>query len=210
MPGTIEQESLQPNSPRGLLSRPPVLITLLGLLALLAFGFLGQFFFWTKAPEPSAAPDLFKRLSIEKPEKAIQAPDFELENLSGTRRSLKDFRGKVVFLNFWATWCIPCRQEMPLMESLHREFIDRGLEIVAVNFREDKITVHKFFDELGLTFESLVDSDGAVSDKYGARSLPLTYIVNRKGEFVGKTVGDRKWDSNDAKTFFRELLDKKN
>lgn len=92
------------------------------------------------------------------------------------------------------------------MEKLHREFKDRGLEMVAVNFREDKKAVQKFFDELGLSFKSLLDSDGDVSDKYGAWSLPLTYIIDRKGEFIGKTVGDRKWDSGDAKAFFRELL----
>jgi peroxiredoxin len=96
------------------------------------------------------------------------------------------------------------------MEALHAKFKDRGLEIVAVNYREDKQEVEKFFAELGLTFRSLVDPDGAVSDKYGAWSLPLTYIVNRKGEFVGKVVGDRKWDSEDAREFFRELLEAKN
>jgi thiol-disulfide isomerase/thioredoxin len=181
----------------------------LALLAFLAFGFLGQLFFRAKIAPP-AAKDFFKRLAIEKPQKVTEAPDFTLADLSGKPLSLKDLRDKVVFLNFWATWCIPCRQEMPLMEALHAEFKDRGLEIVAVNYREDKQEVRKFFAELGLTFKSLVDSDGAVSDKYGAWSLPLTYIVNRKGEFVGKTVGDRKWDSEDARAFFRELLQEKN
>ncbi|HEY3305818.1 MAG TPA: redoxin domain-containing protein, partial [Candidatus Binatia bacterium] len=156
-----------------------------------------------------AARDFFERLSIERPEKIIRAPDFSLEDLSGKRLSLKDLRGKVVFLNFWATWCVPCRQEMPLMEALHREFKDQGLEIVAVNFREDKKAVEKFFAELGLTFKVLLDYDGNVSNEYGAWSLPLTYIINRKGEFVGKTIGDRKWDSEDARAFFRELLEEK-
>jgi thiol-disulfide isomerase/thioredoxin len=178
------------------------------LLGLLAFGFLGQFFFRAKSAPP-AGKDYFKKLAIETPRKVSAAPNFTLADLSGKPLSLGDLKGKVVFLNFWATWCIPCRQEMPLMEALHTEFKDRGLEMVAVNYREDKQQVEKFFAELGLTFKSVVDSDGAVSDKYGAWSLPLTYIVNRKGEFVGKTIGDRKWDSDEAKRFFRELLDEK-
>jgi peroxiredoxin len=98
---------------------------------------------------------------------------------------------------------------MPFMEALHREFKDRGLKIVAVNFREDKQTAQEFFAELGLTFTSLLDPDGGVSEEYGAWSLPLTYVINRKGEFVGKTIGDRKWYSEDARAFFRELLEEK-
>ncbi|MCC2770676.1 TlpA family protein disulfide reductase, partial [Parabacteroides distasonis] len=71
-------------------------------------------------------------------------------------------RGKVVFLNFWATWCIPCRQEMPSMEKLHRELKEHGLEVVAVNLREAQREVRKFVDELDLTFTILLDKDGSV------------------------------------------------
>jgi len=210
MSDMIEQERNGPGSPRGLFSRPLVWITFLVLLAFLSFGFLGQSFFRAKTANPSPARDYFKRLAIERPKAVIQAPNFTLEDLSGKPLSIKDFRGKIVFLNFWATWCVPCREEMPLMEILHREYKDQGMEMVAVNFREDKKEVWKFFDELGLSFKSLMDSGGDVSDKYGAWSLPLTYIIDRKGEFVGKTVGDRKWDSEDAREFFRELLEAKN
>jgi thiol-disulfide isomerase/thioredoxin len=202
----IEEESCGSGSARGMLNRPLVWVALFGLLTLLAFGFFGLIFFQAKPAKPPAASDLFDRLSIERPEKTIRAPDFSLEDLSGKRLSLKDLKGKVVFLNFWATWCVPCRQEMPFMEALYREFKDRGLEVVAVNFREDKKTAQKFFAELGLTFKALVDLDGGVSNEYGAWSLPLTYVIDRKGEFVGKTIGDRKWYSEDARAFFRELL----
>jgi thiol-disulfide isomerase/thioredoxin len=158
---------------------------------------------------PASARDSFESLALEKPSKALAAPDFTLESLSGKRVSLKDFRGKVVFLNFWATWCVPCRDEMPAMETLHREFKDRGLAIVAVNFREDKKAVRRFFDELGLSFESLMDIDGEVGERYGAFSLPLTYLIDRQGRFVGKAVGIRPWERADAKTFIRELLERK-
>ena len=97
-----------------------------------------------------------------------------------------------------------------MMEKLYREFKGQGLEVAAINFREDKKAVRKFFDELGLTFTALLDSDGKVSDEYGVWSLPLSYFINRKGEFVGKVTGDRKWDSEESRAFLRELLQEKN
>lgn len=178
-------------------------------LALFAIANPGEAFFHKKKEKAPLAEDYFKKLGIEKPGKAIPAPDFTLEDLSGKRVSLRGLRGKVVFLNFWATWCIPCRQEMPTMEKLHREFKEHGLEVVAVNFREAKKEVRKFFDELGLTFTALLDKDGKVSEEYGAWSIPLSYFINRKGEFVGKVVGSREWDSKDSRALFKRLLDEK-
>ena len=95
------------------------------------------------------------------------------------------------------------------MEKLHREFKKQGLEMVAVDFRESKKEVQKFFDELALSFTALLDKDGKVSEKYGAWSIPLSYFINRRGEFIGKVIGDRKWDSPDAKAFFTNLLAEK-
>lgn len=166
-------------------------------------------FFHKKKEKAAVAEDYFKKLGIEKPEKVIRAPDFTLEDLSGKRISLRNLRRKVVFLNFWATWCIPCRQEMPSMEKLHRELVGQGLEVVAVNFRENKKEVRKFFDELGLTFTALLDQDGKVFEEYGAWSLPLSYFINRRGEFVGKAIGYRKWDGPEGKAFFQQLLSEK-
>jgi peroxiredoxin len=187
--------------------KPLVLILVFAAIFLVAYFFVGRLLFQEKqGPVPISARDTFKRLGIEKPGKATPAPDFTLEDLSGRRWSLKSAKGKIVFLNFWATWCVPCRQEMPLMEKLYREFKPDGLEMVAVNFREDKRTVRKFFDELGVSFTVLLDGDGKVCDEYGAWSLPLTYIIDRNGQFIGKTIGDRKWDSEDARAFFRELV----
>ncbi len=167
-------------------------------------------FFHKKKEKSSVAADYFKKLGIEKPEKVIRAPDFALEDLSGRRLSLKELRGKVVFLNFWATWCIPCREEMPTMEKLGREFKQQGLEVIAIDIKENKKAVRKFVDELGLTFAVLLDQDGRVSEEYGAWAVPLSYFINRKGEFVGKVEGDRKWDSQEARAFFRELLRENN
>ncbi|MBI2350230.1 MAG: TlpA family protein disulfide reductase [Deltaproteobacteria bacterium] len=166
------------------------------------------FFHKKKAPQ-ATDQDYFKKLGIERPETPIRAPDFILEDLSGKKLSLKSLKGKVVFLNFWATWCVPCRQEMPTMEKLHREYKKAGLEVVAVNFRESKEVARKFVAELGLTFTILLDTNGKVSEEYGVWSLPLSYFINRKGEFVGKLVGYRKWDGPEANALFRDLLAEK-
>lgn len=184
-----------------------LLFAALCLLALV--GSVDGFFHRKKEP-PAGAEDYFKKLGIERPEKKILAPDFTLEDLSGKRVSVKSLRGKVVFLNFWATWCIPCRQEMPTMEKLHWKLKKDGLEVVAINIREGKKDVRKFLDELGLTFTVLLDKDGKVSEEYGAWAIPLSYFINRKGEFVGKVAGSREWNSPEARAFFRELLQEKN
>lgn len=182
---------------------------LFAAVCLLVFAQSSDAFFHRKKTPGSVDEGYFKKLGIEKPEKAIRAPDFNLEDLHGRRLGLKGLRGKVVFLNFWATWCIPCRQEMLTMEKLHREFKEHGLEVVAVNFREGKKEIRKFFDELGLTFTALLDKEGKVSEEYGAWSIPVSYFINRNGEFMGKVMGSREWDSSEAKTFFRGLLAEK-
>jgi peroxiredoxin len=157
-------------------------------------------------PRSDVPARLINALGIETPDKAIAAPNFTLEDLDGKKVSLEQLRGRVVFLNFWATWCVPCRAEMPAMEKLHREFNDKGLAVIAVNLRENSERVREFFDEMDLTFTVLLDGDGTVSEEYGVWSLPLSYFVNREGVFAGKSIGMREWDGPEGKAFFRSLL----
>ncbi|MBI4528800.1 MAG: TlpA family protein disulfide reductase [Deltaproteobacteria bacterium] len=178
-------------------------------LCLLVLVGSGKGFFHKRKEPTSPAQDYFEKLGIERPGKKIPAPEFALEALSGKHVALKDLRSKVVFLNFWATWCVPCRQEMPAMEKLHRELKDHGVTVVAINFRESRKEVQKFFNELGLTFTALLDKNGAVSEDYGAWSIPVSYFIDRRGAFLGKAVGPRRWDSQQAKEFFRGLLEEK-
>ncbi len=181
-------------------------IILVELFCLLIFG--GAAVAQQANQRPTLSQDYFKKLQIETLGEQKPAPEFALDDLSGKVIRLRNHRGKVVFLNFWATWCMSCRREMPAMEQLHRELRDRGLEIVAVNFREGKDDIRKFLQELGLTFTVLLDKGGKVSEQYGIWSLPVSYIISRKGEFVGKVRGSREWDSKEGKGFFRELLEK--
>jgi peroxiredoxin len=133
--------------------------------------------------------------------------DFELELLSGGNKKLSDYRGQVVFLNFWATWCGPCRFEMPSMQELYTRFKDDGFVIVAVNLQEDKRTVQKFIDSLGLTFPVLLDKSGSVGATYGARSIPTSYIVDRNGYVIAGTIGTREWNTPEYIDFFQRLLE---
>ena len=132
--------------------------------------------------------------------------DFELEDLTGRTVKLSSYKGKVVFLNFWATWCPPCRAEMPSMQKLHEALASEGLEILAVDLQEDARTVQGFVDKFGLTFSILLDKTGRVGAQYGAQSIPTTYIVDRDGLIIGGAVGSRDWATPEYMDFFRELL----
>lgn len=153
-----------------------------------------------------AGEHYWKALGIERPSQEVFGADFTLPDLNGRKVRLKDLRGQVVFLNFWATWCIPCRAEMPAMEKLHREFKDKGLVILALNYKESLEQIKPFVQELQLTFPILLDRNGKVSDRYQVFGLPTSYLLGRKGEVLGTAVGARDWASEEAKALIRTLL----
>ena len=135
--------------------------------------------------------------------------DFTLSDLSGKKVSLSQYRGKLVFLNFWATWCPPCRAEMPAMERLYQKLKDKGLEILAVDLQEDAKTVQKFVKDNKLNFKVVLDADGRMGATYGARSIPTTYIIGRNGDVLGGSIGGKEWDSPQMIAFFTRLLEAK-
>lgn len=135
------------------------------------------------------------------------APNFTLRNLNGETVSLRDHRGKIVFLNFWASWCLPCRVEMPSMEKLYTEFKERDLAILAIDLKESPNHVKSFRDKENLTFPILLDLDGAVGLEYGVRSIPTTYLIDRDGYLIGGALGPRNWASREAFDLFNHLLD---
>ena len=109
------------------------------------------------------------------------APDFVLSDLEGNAVNLSDFRGKPVILNFWATWCAPCRVEMPEFQTAFENNQDIGLEILAVNRDETRAQVVEFFDEFGLTFTPLLDQGALVAEQYQVFNMPTTYFLNAEG-----------------------------
>jgi peroxiredoxin len=160
------------------------------------------------AAEKLTAED-FKAVGLAPLKEGTASIDFTLSDLGGKKVSLSSFKGKVVFLNFWATWCPPCRAEMPSMERLYQKLKDKGLVILAVDLQEDAKSVRKFVSEHKLTFPVLLDSDGKVGGTYGARSIPTSYIVGRNGNVLGGTIGGREWDTPEMISFFTRLLEVK-
>ncbi len=118
-----------------------------------------------------------------------RAPDFSAPTLDGGRIALSDLRGEVVLLNFWATWCGPCRVEMPDFQQQHEALRDQGFSVLAVNNREHADQVVAFRDELGLTFPIALDPTGAVQDQYALFSYPSSYLIDRDGTVLARHFG---------------------
>ncbi len=137
------------------------------------------------------------------------APDFTLPDPDGKKLSLKDFRGKLVFLNFWATWCTSCRTEMPAMERLYREFQSKGFEILAVNVKDNRKDALAFVKELKLSYPIVMDPDGEVGLLYGAWGLPATYLIDEKGIVLARMWGPADWYSPQARGLIKALLEQK-
>lgn len=153
-----------------------------------------------------ATDPAFDGLAITHVSGGVQAPAFELATADGKRVSLAALRGQVVLLNFWATWCPPCREEMPSMERLHQEFKAQGLAVLAVNIQESPKQVARFMRDFRLTFPALLDVDATIAGRYGVRGLPSTYLIDRTGRVVGQVVGARDWAGPAAKALARSLL----
>src|ERR671924_1263598 len=123
-----------------------------------------------------AREHLFDAMGMAKvPPKA--APDFTLPTTDGKQVSLRDYRGKVVFLNFWATWCIPCREEMPGLEQLHQTYHAQDLAILSIDLKESADQVKAFFQKHSLSFPALLDQNGLVFRDYLVAGMPTTYLI---------------------------------
>ncbi|MDH4186252.1 MAG: TlpA family protein disulfide reductase [Nitrospira sp.] len=147
--------------------------------------------------------DKYELLSVGKP-----APDFVLTDLNDKPQRLSDFRGKVVFLNFWATWCKPCREEMPSMEVLYKNFEKDGLVILAVSI--DRVTTTKdippFIKGMNLTFPVLIDSWGKTDKPYKRMGVPETFIIDQEGIIREIVIGPRDWTRLDSLDVLTTLL----
>jgi len=141
-----------------------------------------------------------------------RAPDFTLRDPQGRSVQLSRVLGeKAVFLNFWATWCPPCREEMPLMEEAYRSYGPKGLEILAVSIdagSESAVAakVEAFMAELRLTYPALLDVESEVVRAYRLRGLPTTFLIDRKGIVRAREIGFRDWASPESRTKLEELV----
>jgi len=135
------------------------------------------------------------------------APEFTLTDMQGQKVSLSQFRGKVVIINFWATWCPPCREEMPSMEQLYRDFSAKGLVMLAVNAEENgEQAVTKFLQRTPYSFPILLDKDSIAQNAYGVFRFPESFIIDRNGVVVEKIIGGRDWLSGQTFKLINFLL----
>jgi peroxiredoxin len=128
-------------------------------------------------------------LDDRRPIKGEPAPDFALRDADGNLVKLSDLRGKVVWLNFWATWCDPCKKELPDIEKLYQELGDRGLEVLEINWQEDADTASAFFGGRGIDLPLLLDTRGSVYDAYRLQGLPDSFFIDREGNIAAWQYG---------------------
>jgi len=154
-----------------------------------------------------AAADPFASMSLIRPPRSSVAPEFSLRSPDGKasiRRS--DYAGKVLLLNFWATWCPPCREEMPGMQRLYERYRDRGLVVVAVALDTNATGIQAFVKQQGFSFPVAQDVDGEVAERYRVLRLPSTFLVDRAGNTVALAMGPREWDTTPSHAVIETLL----
>jgi cytochrome c biogenesis protein CcmG, thiol:disulfide interchange protein DsbE len=139
------------------------------------------------------------------------APSFELPDADSRQtRRLSEFRGKVVFLNFWASFCEPCRREMPSMERLVRQYRDQGFEMIAISLDPEIEEIHRFMGEFlpgqRSAMTVLWDAESEISQAYGTELLPETYIIDRDGRIIARFAGEYDWERPEAKQLIEALL----
>jgi peroxiredoxin len=158
------------------------------------------------AVEQPKLTELLKPLNLSGYSSSMRPPEFSGQTSDGKMLSLTGLREKVVVVNFWATWCLECRPEMPMFERLHREFGAQGLSVIGINAREGAAAVRVYAKELGLTFPLILDPSGKINSAYGVIGLPTTFLIGRDGRPVALAVGPREWSGKAARALIQVLL----
>lgn len=141
--------------------------------------------------------------------KPVEAPSFKLEDMDEYEYDFSEYRGQVVLLNFWATWCPPCRREMPSMERIYQKYQDKNFTVLAINQMEDGDSIFAFTGTLTPqpTFNILLDNKSTVSQSYDVRGLPTTYLIDKKGRVRYRAVGGREFDHPEVEKIIQSLMD---
>jgi len=144
---------------------------------------------------------------IEVP-KGIGAPKLDVRDVrTGKTIDISQFNGKVVFVNFWASWCPPCKEEMPSIEALHRELMNKDqFLIVTILYKDDAKTATDYMRAHNYTFPVFTDNDGISAINYGVTGVPETYLIDKKGTQRRRVIGPADWNSSEAKAFINSLL----
>lgn len=131
------------------------------------------------------------------------APDFALIDLNGEIHQLSQYKGQGVFLNFWGTWCEPCKKEMPAMGRQYKVYKDQGVQVLAVNIAESDLKVRAFAEQYGMIFPTLIDTTRSVMQEYNVKPLPTTFLINPEGKIVKIITGEM--SENDIKSYMEQI-----
>jgi thiol-disulfide isomerase/thioredoxin len=153
---------------------------------------------------PWYASDL-ERLGFTVFDRPKAVADFSVQALDGARQSLSSLRGKIVILNFWATWCPPCRAEMPALDSLWKKNKDKAFVIMGVSLGEDQKTVMDFVAKAKYSYPIFLDQSGELGARFGARSIPTTYVFDKEGQAIAGKIGGAEYDGQQAIDLFAKL-----
>ncbi|MCU7959220.1 MAG: TlpA family protein disulfide reductase [gamma proteobacterium symbiont of Bathyaustriella thionipta] len=137
----------------------------------------------------------------------IAAPDFMLSDMDGQQHRLSDYRGKVVIVNFWATWCPPCRAEMPSMQRAWERLQKEDIFMLGIDVGEDEDTVFQFSANYPVEFPLLLDLDSSVANQWPLRGVPTTFVIDTKGQIAYRAIGGREWDDPALLALVRLLKD---
>ena len=165
------------------------------LFPVLTLGAVGSAIFFVLSGVPGAISTTTPDGAPAIPRAGAPAPDFRAMTLEGKPVSLRDYRGKVVLVNFWATWCGPCRDELPALSEAYRERKDEGFAVLAVDVREEEGDVRRFLQDIPVPFPVLLDGDGAIYNRYAVVALPTSFFVDEDGVIRAVVVGNMNRDA---------------
>ncbi|MGG1675093.1 thiol-disulfide oxidoreductase ResA [Neobacillus sp. NRS-1170] len=131
------------------------------------------------------------------------APDFVLTDMQGNKHRLSDYRGQGVFLNFWGTWCPPCKKEMPYINNQYQQFKDKGVQVLSVDIQESELAVNQFAEHYKLDFPIMIDTDKEVMTAYGIDPLPATFLIDKNGKVVKYNTGEM--SENTVREFMEQI-----
>jgi peroxiredoxin len=153
--------------------------------------------------------DFYSKMKINPIKGNRKVPDFSLTDLNGKGVEIKEFKGKVIFLNFWATWCGPCKEEMPSLEILHRQFKEKSFVLLTISVDyEGTKPIQEFINKNQYTFPVLLDPKGETLDLFEVKGIPTTFLIDKKGKMLGKAIGPRDWKSIEVVSLLNLLIEK--
>jgi thiol-disulfide isomerase/thioredoxin len=150
-----------------------------------------------------------RKLGLSIPSEEIEAFDISFETLDGERLQLYNYKGQVILLNLWATWCVPCQIEMPSMEKLYKRYKEKGFQLIAVNIEENVKTekIKEFINDKGLSFQVGLDTYSEAEEKFFTGSIPISYLIDKEFNIVGRILGTADWSSQPAYNIVEQLLE---